>query len=291
MPINMNDPYVTNEWIPQSITRIGTALKNHFGQPASSFGARGNQHHASGFHRSESWIRNSVDSLRRDQDYSLRGDLNRSQDANAVSAFDFIPHVWGSATNQERMIQITRRVYKAAQENDPRLANMYEFAGTLNGTTVITFNAQGGATKNPFDSSHLEHVHGSIYRSRQLNDHSGIVSVMLGEGEAMTPQEAAVLQRIDERIGTVIGDYTNAPSLGDTNHVKRRLVEIQNDQDQVLAGISTLVARPAAPPIGLTPEQVSTLASLLAGNLATNTTFLAAVANAVLDEEHRRTEN
>lgn len=43
----------------------------------------------------------------------------------------------------------------------------------------------------------------------------------------MTPEQAAALQRIDERLGTIIGDLDRAPSLGDTNHLKRRLVLLE----------------------------------------------------------------
>jgi hypothetical protein len=71
-------------------------------------------------------------------------------------------------------------VRAAARANDPRLSTMREFAGTEDGVHVVTFYAQGGADKTPFDSSHLDHCHGSLWRDTNENDHQGIVDVMLG---------------------------------------------------------------------------------------------------------------
>jgi hypothetical protein len=128
-----------------------------------------------------------------------------------VSAFDFTPGVWGSAENRHRMVAITMRVHAAARARDPRLADLREFAGTEDGQTVVTFNCADGSAKSPFDSSHLDHCHGSLWRGRADRDHSSIVAVMLGEGEDMTPEQDAkltfvfnALQRLDG--GNAIGE-------------------------------------------------------------------------------------
>jgi hypothetical protein len=184
MPINMNDPRIKAEWTPQTITAVGQALRQRYGTAADSVGTRGNNVHSSGFHRSEAWLRNSPDSRYRDQDYSLQGTLNHSADANAVSALDFTP---GSTS---RMIELTNRVHRAALARDPRLRNVFEFAGTLNGTSVVTFRCSDGAARGPFDSSHLWHFHASFYRSRALDPHDGFTAVLLGE----EPQPMATLQ-------------------------------------------------------------------------------------------------
>jgi hypothetical protein len=71
-------------------------------------------------------------------------------------------------------------VRAAARASDPRLSTLREFAGTEDGRNVVTFYAQGGGDKAPFDSSHLDHAHGSFWRDTNENDHQGIVDVMLG---------------------------------------------------------------------------------------------------------------
>lgn len=282
MPISTTDPRYIAEWTPASISAIGQALRTRYGTGADSFGAKGNTVHYSGYHRSEAWIRNSPDSAQGLNDYSIRGSLNVSQDRNAVSAFDFTPGAWGTTENRRRMKELTQRVLDAARRNDPRLANMYEFAGTVDGVNVITFNAQGGATKSPFDSSHLDHVHASIYRSRQLNNHQGIIDVMLGTSEEvdMTPEQNNALAEVwaavvAERDGGQVGPVPTHPA----------------SPSWLVESIKTLLARPVVPPIAITPAQVADMANLVAAALANNATFLTSVANAVLDEDHRRSES
>jgi hypothetical protein len=176
MVINMNDPRILAEWSPGTISAVGQALRSHYGTSADSVGIKGNNVHNSGFHRSENWIRNSPDSRDHDQDYSLAGSLNVSADRNAVCALDFTPG------NTARMIELTTRMRNAALARDPRLANVFEFAGTLDGNNVVTFRCSDGAARSPFDSSHLWHCHMSFYRARALNNHDGVRAVLLGEG-------------------------------------------------------------------------------------------------------------
>lgn len=197
MAISAADRYYVAETVPSTIRDIGRALCTAFGRPPDAAGDKGNLVHDSGYHRSERWLRNSPDSRRRDQDASLRGDLNRSADPNAVSAFDFTP---GST---ERMILITRRVHAAAKRRDPRVANLAEFAGTLDGRTVVTFRCSDGGLLAPFDKSHLWHVHGSIYRARSTSNHTGIIAVMLGDEEDDMSLTAAQNNALAEAWATV----------------------------------------------------------------------------------------
>lgn len=174
MVINMNDARIRAEWVPASISAVGATLRQMFGTAADSVGAQGNEYHEYGFHRSENWVRNSPDSKYRDTDYSLSGALNVSADRNAVCALDYTP---GSTS---RMITLTKRVYDAARARDPRLANVQEFAGTLNGTVVTRIRCSDGTILNPFDSTHLWHFHASFFRSRALNSHTGFAAVLAG---------------------------------------------------------------------------------------------------------------
>lgn len=180
MAISALDPYYRAETTPVSVYRIGAALCAAYNQPADAFGAKGNLVHASGYHRSRAWILSSPDSRHGDDDYSVLKPLDQGGSDNDVSAFDFTPGVWGTAENRRRMAEITNRVYVAAKAGDRRLSNLREFAGTLDGRTVITFNCADGSLRAAFDSSHLDHVHGSFWRSRAANDHTGIAEIMLG---------------------------------------------------------------------------------------------------------------
>lgn len=179
MPINMNDPRIRAEVVPDSIAAMGPRLRAAYGVDADAFGAKGNEYHNYGFHRSENWIYLSGDSRYGTSDYSVQGSVNHAPNKDWVCAFDFTPGVWGTTENRRRMIDITTRVHDACLRHDPRVADLFEFAGTLDGAHVVTFDGNG-VFKSPFDSTHLDHVHGSIKRSRAGNDHTGLVDVVLG---------------------------------------------------------------------------------------------------------------
>lgn len=181
MPLNPNDTYYRRESTPISITALGVGLRSAFGAAPGSFGSKGNLVHTSGYHRSRAWVLNSPDSRYGSRDYSVQQSLDRGGDDDWICAFDFTPAEWGTERNRELMVLITKRVRAAARARDPRLANLREFAGTEDGIHVVTFNCSDGSAKTPFDSSHLDHGHGSFWRSRASNSHAGILEVMTGE--------------------------------------------------------------------------------------------------------------
>ncbi len=190
MPLDPGDPYYRAELISPTIAAMEHPLCDAFGVGLGNFGSKGNENHLSGYHRSRNWILHSPDSAHGSGDYSVQLGLDRGNNDD-VAAFDFTPGVWGSSDNRAKMKVITRRVIEAMQAHDPRVANLREFAGTLDGSHVVTYDQSRNAFKTPFDSSHLDHGHGSIYRSKTRADHSGIVAVMLGEDMAWTDQLVA----------------------------------------------------------------------------------------------------
>ena len=186
MSINPNDGYYKAEQTSPQILAMRSQLCSAYGVALSNFGAKGNLNHDSGYHRSRSWVLRSPDSQYGARDYSvtLPADVGNPDD---VAAFDFTPGTWGTTDNRNKMIVITRRVIEAMQRHDPRVANLREFAGTLDGKAVVTYDQSRNAFKAPFDSSHRDHGHGSIYRTRTRWSQQGIVDVMLGR-PAAAPQ-------------------------------------------------------------------------------------------------------
>jgi hypothetical protein len=179
--LSPNDKWYLREVIPDSVTTVGLVLRAAYGTGPDSFGSKGNLSHTSGYHRSREWVLNSPDSSYRSRDYSVVQGRDQGGDGRNVSAFDFTPGVWGTADNRAKMTLLTGRLVHAAQARDPRLADVREVAGTLDGRAVVTYDLGRQAFKTPFDSSHLDHVHVSLWRDGSGNDHSGVISVMLGE--------------------------------------------------------------------------------------------------------------
>jgi len=182
MAISTNDPHYRAEYTPDSIARMGEQLCRAYGVGPDAFGGKGNTSHDYGYHRSRNWVLLSGDSRYGTHDYSVQTSRDHGGSGDAVSAFDFTPAEWGTPDNRQKMVTITKRMRAAARANDPRLATLREIAGTEDGRHVVTFKAQGGADLSPFDSSHLDHVHGSFWRDSNEQDHQGIVDVMLGTG-------------------------------------------------------------------------------------------------------------
>ena len=189
MPLSVTDRFYQAETTPPSISRLGKGLRDAYSRPADAFGAKGNVFHRSGYHRSRAWVLHSPDSRFGVHDYSVRKALDQGGSDNDVSAFDFTPADWGSTRNRRLMVELTSRVHTAAKARDPRLSSMREFAGTLDGKNVVTFNCSDGSLKDPFDDTHLDHIHGSFWRSRATADHTGVLHVLLGARAALQDRE------------------------------------------------------------------------------------------------------
>ncbi len=217
MPLNATDRHFRAETTPPSISQLGAGLRNAYGRPADAFGAKGNLVHTSGYHRSRAWVLHSPDSRRGARDSSVRLALDQGGSDTDVSAFDFTPGEWGSPRNRRLMAELTRRVFAAAKARDPRLSNLREFAGTLDGETVVTFNCADGSLKDPFDSSHLDHVHGSFWRSRAAADHTGVLHVMLGTRAGLETREDLMF----------LANVKGTPEVFLTNGVTARWVSAQ----------------------------------------------------------------
>lgn len=244
MPLDPNDQYYIAEIIPASIDALRSPLCTAYGVGPTAFGAKGNTLHRSGYHRSRQWILNSPDSSWGADDYSVRQTLDKSGDQRWVSAFDLTPGEWGTAENRRRMKELTGRVYAAAKARDPRLADLREFAGTLDGSTVVTFNCADGSFKSPFDQSHLDHIHGSFWRSRAANDHTSLLQVLLGKDGDMadiTPQDTNAWYGL-RRTEALFKDLPTTVETNEPNKLHEHLVAI----DKALAGLQAGGVDPAA---------------------------------------------
>lgn len=285
MALSAADPYYRAETVPPSINALGRRLCAGFSRPPAAFGAKGNLVHYSGYHRSRRWILSSRDSRHGASDYSVRQQLDQGGDDNWVCAFDFTPGEWGSKRNRELMAVITRRVYEAAKRRDPRLAALREFAGTLDGRTVATFNCADGSTKSPFDASHLDHVHGSFWRSRSAQDHTGIAEIIMGEDDDMAFDDEArrwleiCVQTLAAQVvdsDTITGiRWHGQPPQNYPNHLRNRLnalataavASAQREQD-MLTAIAALAQGGGSVDVGVILTRIDARTADVTGVLA-----------------------
>ena len=214
MTVNPNDIYYRREIVPPALHAIGPPLCAVYGVSAINFGDRGNLSHTYGYHRSRDFILRSPDSTRGKSDYSIQLGADKGGDDRWVSAFDFTPGAWGTADNRAKMRTLTQRLLDAARARDPRVAELREFAGTLDGKNVVTYDLTTMSFKAPFDSTHLDHLHGSIFRGMAASDHGGIVSVLLGASMADSELVQALAWRMDA-IAYGLDEVRGGPTKGE----------------------------------------------------------------------------
>jgi len=182
--VNPADPYYRAETVPPSIKTLGAHLCAFYAVGVDNFGDRGNLAHVDGYHRSRRY-----NQVHAPGNYSVQLALDKAGDGNTIRAFDITPGVWGSADNRAKMMQMTRRMRVAAKAHDPRIRTLREFAGTEDGVHVVTIDMQTGADRTPFDASHLDHGHGSIFTAYAAEDHTGIFEVLTGTAVLSTEED------------------------------------------------------------------------------------------------------
>lgn len=197
MPLNMNDPNVKAEIQPPQLLELGDKLKAFYQVGAAHFGIKGDENHLSGYHRSRNTLVHTPGASG-SGDYSIQHSLDtQNMSWDDCSAFDMTPHNWGSTENNRRMIDATNRMYNASKKFDPRIQQCREYAGTFDGHSVVRFRCDGGAIQSPFDSSHLEHMHVSLWRSRVRWNHQGLYEVITGD-DMLTPDQQQQLTNIHD---------------------------------------------------------------------------------------------
>lgn len=114
--------------------------------------------------------------------YSIREAINRRPPTNVGRAFDL-------TLSDADMVTGTRRLADAVKRDDPRLAGLREFFGTLDGRTVYG-RARRGPDEDWYeasaDDSHLWHLHGSVFTpfAATWAALSGIASILIGQSLA-----------------------------------------------------------------------------------------------------------
>lgn len=159
------------EYGPSAILGIHRTI--HASDPeVQNGGIVGDRDHGSGYHRS----RNALIARGRRNDYSIQDSRDKQGDGDAASALDLTPK---SAAKQR---VLTARLVAAMNAEDPRIKGyLREFGGSTDSRTVTAFRVED-KKRISMDSSHIWHVHLSIFR-KYANDVAvcqGIAQVILG---------------------------------------------------------------------------------------------------------------
>lgn len=168
------------------IARLASGLQKHF--PSAQIGIRGDNNHLRGYHRSRRWIRESRFCTNRSYSVSRTAGDRSGGDDDWSCALDF------GGIPQADLLEVCRNLDAAVREG--RLEKITEWYGNLGGDQRVDGYDNIANQLATSDSSHLTHLHMSFDRGRANEDHSDVLAVLIGQGDDMTPEQAAQLDAV-----------------------------------------------------------------------------------------------
>lgn len=183
--------------------------------------------------------------------YSIRLALDKQGPSDKAAAIDL-------TLSDAEMRRRTRYLADAAKRNDPRLAAVREFYGTLDSRTVygrIKDSRTGPWRASAADRSHLWHIHISIFRAYTNNwgELAPIVSVLSGQTLKQWQKEEGNMPKrvadelLNRRLDKVDPDSGTSPSMTIANFIRwvhKHVVDIKTmtrEQGATLAALSAAV--------------------------------------------------
>lgn len=170
-----------NERVTPAVNWLGDNLCARTGRPRNAFGAKGDQYHLKGAHRSQNWILRSRFATNRT--YTVQSGLAETQ-KDEIAGVDFTPGT------KEEMLAQSRRIYNAMRAG--LLPEVFEFYGNINGDQIVDGWDNIDDENITSDASHLWHWHLTLDR-RQLNNMELMRRILaIALGDPMTQPDVAL---------------------------------------------------------------------------------------------------
>jgi hypothetical protein len=250
-----------DEFQPDALVALCRRLRAHYDLPADAVGSKGNNRHLQGYHRSRNWIKNSTFCTNRTYSVSRTPGDRDGGDKDWICAVDI-------SLPPAQLLPTCKRLDTAVRAG--HLEKITEWYGNTNGDERVDGYDNIANMIAASDPSHFTHLHLSFDRGRADEDHSDLFAILTGtEGDDED-------MPWDEKTSDDVAFTLLRGSDGKPIHVRQDLAQ------QALTRIEQKLTSP--PPA--TPVTVD--ATAVAAALAANTEFLAAIAKAVADEDHRR---
>jgi hypothetical protein len=251
--------WYNEEVVTPELQVLGSRLRSALGVGADAFGAKGNNVHLNGGHRSQAWIENSQWCTNRT--YATEAGLN-AEEKRWISAFDITP------ATRAQMLRISQNIDRVTRSG--QLEELVEWYGNTNDDTRVDGwdNIRNAVATS--DSSHLWHLHGRL-RRKAMRDPAVMDRVFNALIYGTT--EGSDMPLTNEDVMKIwTWDLINGPETGQAYVLVNQLVADVAEIKQKIA----------------TPVPVSVDAAAVAAALAGNAEFLSAVAKAVNDDAHAR---
>jgi hypothetical protein len=278
------------EYAPPTLAFLAHSVRTYFGLASGAVGIKGDNRHLRGYHRSRAWIQNSRYCTNRVYSVSRTPGDRHGGDPNWLSALDV-------SAPPRILLPMCRRLDTAVRSG--RLEKVTEWYGNMDGDTRVDGYDNIANRLAASDSSHLYHLHASLDRGRAGETHLDLYLILTGQEATMSDSKAAhgaflqtrAMYQMLEKFWTYDADSFTHPdgSVEVPNPLATTLKNLARDVHQ-------LAQRPQVDPQALAQALVNdsaamtVIANAIAGRIGTLPTP-EVIAEAVLDEQHRRSEN
>lgn len=198
-----------------------------------------------GYHSTRNWLR-----ANEPNDYSIQLPADKLGPGDEGSALDWT-FTDAQRSNFGTIAKFSRRLYEAGQRKDPRAYPLREFYGNIDSDRTVEGWSFYRDRPGSSDSSHLWHIHFSVYR-KYINDAAAmrsILSILSGEEDEDMPLTNDDIDRIWDRVTVEnvwgVGDNPKVQAdsalrlIGrDARDAKDGLVEVQKQLAEILKRLS-----------------------------------------------------
>ncbi len=182
-----NEVWWRQEFEPPNLRKLTDALRAFYKVGPSLIGARGDNNHTSGYHRSRNWILNSRFCTNRTYSVSRTAGDRSGGDGNWFCAVDI-------TLPTAVLIPMCQRLDAAVRAE--KLEKVTEWYGNRDGDSRVDGFDNIANRVASSDSSHLWHLHISFDRGRANEDHSDLLAILTGGPlMALTDKEQEDLYR------------------------------------------------------------------------------------------------
>lgn len=162
-----------DETIPVELAYLVRNIRNHYGLTGGAVGARGDNNHLSGYHRSRNWILGSKFATRRGYSVTDSPLNRRGGNGDWICAIDI-------SVPDRILLPMCKRLDAAVRAG--KLEKVAEWYGNKDGDKRVDGYDNIDNEVASSDASHLWHLHISLIRSRANENHADLFAVLSGVG-------------------------------------------------------------------------------------------------------------
>lgn len=265
-----------NEFTPPTLQLLISKLRHFFQVADVNIGAKGDENHLRGYHRSRNWILNSAYCTNTTYSVSETPGNRSGGNGDWLCAIDI-------TVPRERLIPMCQRLDEAVRSGT--LEKVTEWYGNDDGDNRVDGYNNIRNVVATSDDSHLWHAHISIDRGHAGQPHDDLYAVLTGEEDMDTKQDALLYNASSiaaqkARLADTAPVKRSDGTFGDPLELQdiATLKQLALDMETVKVSVARI-------------EQALTAGVVVPQEVSLTDAAVAQIAEAVIDEEKQRLEN